>query len=307
MDKYFELNRLAEAAGGVEWKWWDSNSTLRLTTEINGRHGADGDAISAYRDSVQCPESIRAFIEAASPYMVKALIAENDWLRESDQETTELCGTLSVLLGDIAVAVRGPEEPKSRHGFHDLPSRVKTVVEERDQLKAENEIFEEGMRSLASTLGAGGYNAETLTATQLVEKVQWGVDHLADTSGHLADQLRAEVAGLRTGYEAYEQVNAGLKAENQRLRSGMKGDYDLDAWLEWTKEAEGLRKDAEQWRALVGRAKSPVIGYTGCVICGAYTDHGGLPCPNMRITAQSDLPETRSGQLGAALGQGEQS
>lgn len=30
--------------------------------------------------------------------------------------------------------------------------------------------------------------------------------------------LLAEVAGLRTGYEAYEQVNAELKAENQRLR-----------------------------------------------------------------------------------------
>lgn len=27
------------------------------------------------------------------------------------------------------------------------------------------------------------------------------------------DQLRAEVAGLRTGYEAYERVNAELKAE----------------------------------------------------------------------------------------------
>lgn len=32
------------------------------------------------------------------------------------------------------------------------------------------------------------------------------------------DQLRAEVAGLRTGYEAYEQVNAELKAENEALR-----------------------------------------------------------------------------------------
>ncbi|WP_395605265.1 hypothetical protein [Pseudomonas sp. B16120] len=39
------------------------------------------------------------------------------------------------------------------------------------------------------------------------------------------DQLRAEIAGLKTGYEAYEQVNAELKAEN-----------------------EALRKDAERWR-----------------------------------------------------------
>lgn len=32
------------------------------------------------------------------------------------------------------------------------------------------------------------------------------------------DQLRAEIAGLKTGYEAYEQVNAELKAEVEVLR-----------------------------------------------------------------------------------------
>lgn len=32
------------------------------------------------------------------------------------------------------------------------------------------------------------------------------------------DQLRAEIAGLRTGYEAYERVNAELKAEVGALR-----------------------------------------------------------------------------------------
>jgi len=95
---------------------------------------------------------------------------------------------------------------------------------------------------------------------------------LSDSFRAERDRLRAEVAGLRTGYEAYEQVNAELKAE-----------------------VEGLRKDAEQWRALVRRAESPVIGYTGCVTCGVYTDHGGLSCPKMRATAD------------AALGQGGES
>jgi len=33
------------------------------------------------------------------------------------------------------------------------------------------------------------------------------------------DQLRAEIAGLKTGYEAYEQVNAELKAEVEKLGS----------------------------------------------------------------------------------------
>ena len=33
------------------------------------------------------------------------------------------------------------------------------------------------------------------------------------------DQLRAEISGLKTGYEAYERVNAELKAENEELRA----------------------------------------------------------------------------------------
>ena len=105
-----------------------------------------------------------------------------------------------------------------------------------------------------------------------LQKMPGWHDPLADRLWQEVEALKAEVAGLRTGYEAYERVNAELKAEN-----------------------EALRKDAEQWRALVRRAESPVIGYTGCVTCGVYTDHGGLSCPKMRATAD------------AALGQGEQS
>ena len=41
------------------------------------------------------------------------------------------------------------------------------------------------------------------------------------------DQLRAEVAGLRTGYEAYERVNAELKAEIDELRKGLAGMLDM--------------------------------------------------------------------------------
>ncbi|MDD1947590.1 MULTISPECIES: cell division protein ZapB [Pseudomonas] len=105
-----------------------------------------------------------------------------------------------------------------------------------------------------------------------LQKMPGWHDPLADRLWQEVEALKAEVAGLRTGYEAYERVKAELKAEN-----------------------EALRKDAEQWRALVRRAESPVIGYTGCVTCGVYTDHGGLSCPKMRATAD------------AALGQGGES
>jgi hypothetical protein len=84
------------------------------------------------------------------------LKTENDSLSESDQEATELCDTLSALLGQVAVAARGPEEPKSRHGFHDLPSRVKTVVAERAQLKAKVMHQEAEAGTLAERMKAAG-------------------------------------------------------------------------------------------------------------------------------------------------------
>ena len=85
------------------------------------------------------------------------------------------------------------------------------------------------------------------------------------------DQLRAEIAGLKTGYEAYERVNAELKAEVEKLRKERDARHPFKPFHE------------------------PSIGFTGCVICGVYTDHDGLPCPKTRATAD------------AAMGQGEQS
>lgn len=85
------------------------------------------------------------------------------------------------------------------------------------------------------------------------------------------DQLRAEAAGLKTGYEAYEQTVKELRAEVEALRKERDARHPFKPFHE------------------------PSIGFTGCVICGVYTDHGGLPCPRTRATAD------------AAMGQGEQS
>ena len=81
------------------------------------------------------------FEALASPEAILALIAENERLSGDEQEAADLCDRLSDLLRNTAIEVRGPEEPLKRHGFHDLPSRVKTVVAERDQLKAEVEAL----------------------------------------------------------------------------------------------------------------------------------------------------------------------
>ncbi|NWC12011.1 hypothetical protein HX776_24810 [Pseudomonas agarici] len=87
------------------------------------------------------------------------------------------------------------------------------------------------------------------------------------------DQLRAENAGLKTGYEAYERVNAGLRAE-----------------------VEGLRKDAERYRWLRERAQQDVDGWRNDV--------------PVLVHALSHAPEWKERideSIDAAMGKGEQS
>ena len=63
------------------------------------------------------------------------------------------------------------------------------------------------------------------------------------------DQLRAEISGLKTGYEAYERVNAELKAENERLernRDMWKGQVERQA-----EELTALREEVTEWKDTV--------------------------------------------------------
>lgn len=115
---------------------------------------------------------------------------------------------------------------------------------ERDQLKAENAKFDEGMRSMACSLGAGGYNAETLTADQLVDKVQWGLTNLADSSAKLLDQVRAERDQLFGQTEQLKAENDRLKHENRLLTEHNEllasSDSRLAPELRAVKDALGL-------------------------------------------------------------------
>lgn len=164
------------------------------------------------------------------------------------------------------------------------PSAVLALIAEIERLQG----CEDVLRQLASHVGAGGYNAPEVDPETFARKIMDGINILNDPMAQLVikkgeqiDQLRAEVAGLRTGYEAYERVNAELKGQ-----------------------VEAMKKRIDDMSPFKG---APFTGpNTKCLACGGYHyGMGGLPCPNMRITAQADLPETRSGQIGAALGQGD--
>jgi hypothetical protein len=73
-----QLERLAAAATPGPWQWWTSNSTLRLT----GADGKDGGVLHAYAHrgygDISCNDFNRAFIAAANPLTVLAMIRRID-------------------------------------------------------------------------------------------------------------------------------------------------------------------------------------------------------------------------------------
>lgn len=98
-----------------------------------------------------------------------------------------------------------------------------------------------------------------------------------------------------------------LKKEIERLE----GERD-----QLKAENEALRRERDA-RHPFKPSHEPAIGFTGCEICGVYTDHGGLPCPKMRATAMALSMENQRitpveplrvpHPLDAAMGKGEQS
>ncbi|MBJ2237041.1 hypothetical protein JFT61_19705 [Pseudomonas fluorescens] len=129
-----------------------------------------------------------------------------------------------------------PEDSHMR-AIRSLRGDCADLIAERDQLRAENERLNAENKQLIM-LECNGGTAQA-AVNLLTERDQLKAElEKAQLIGRLAynfdgykavlderDQLRAEVAGLKTGYEAYERVNAELKAE-----------------------CESLRKDAERWR-----------------------------------------------------------
>ena len=72
----------------------------------------------------------------------------------------------------------------------------------------------------------------------------------ADLFKEKNDQLRAEIAGLKTGYEAYERVNAELMGEVEGLRNALR---PLLAHWDDLRPGESINVDAA--RAALGQGE----------------------------------------------------
>ena len=147
------------------------------------------------------------------------LIAANDLFNESPQDNE--VGDAWSLANDRFTEAASPEF-------------ILALIAENERLQG----CEDVLRQLASHVGAGGYNAPEVDPETFARKIMDGINILNDPMAQLVikkgeqiDQLRAEVAGLRTGYEAYERVNAGLKAEVEALRRERAGKILCDLEL----------------------------------------------------------------------------
>ena len=132
-----------------------------------------------------------------------------------DEVTTAKDRQISALIAENE-RLKNRLEVDPRHDYDGISTRdatVKVLDEQVDQLKAENEQLK----------------AESEQA-KLISRIAYNFDGYKAVLDE-RDQLRAENAGLKTGYEAYERVNAGLKAEVEALRRERAGKILCDLEL----------------------------------------------------------------------------
>jgi len=110
----------------------DTNGRMREWPEGDYATWDDYDALRT-----ELAEANADFVRIANER--EALLAQLDSLLDEVTEMDALRDKLSGLLSKTAVALRGPEPELTRYGYADIPLRVKTVIDERDQLSAEVE------------------------------------------------------------------------------------------------------------------------------------------------------------------------
>lgn len=121
----------------------------------------------------------------------------------------------------------------------------------------------------------------TITTKEKLESLtqqDWEMIGLKATVAQQAQMIEHLRGGPTPGYTAVDMTTAAA----QGFRDGV---ASRDA------EIEALRKELAARHPFKPAQDGPAIGFTGCVICGAFTDHGGLQCPKMRAYSFCDSKE----------------
>lgn len=154
--------------------------------------------------------------------------------------------------------------------------------------------------------------------TQLRQHKSDYMDAGQETYRALQNEIRereAEIARLDGLVSSRTVERDAAQAEVERLRQGMKGDYDIDAWLEWTKERdtalarvaalESKLAELEKQEPVATVARVPGEDWNGLHF---YRDLQGIPSGTKLYTApvaqaQHSVPEGFIGRLSEFLAQ----
>jgi len=141
------------------------------------------------------------------------------------------------------------------------PAAVLALIAENERLQQREQDLSASVKYWFNARGGKQFEAGVKHADEAASK------YIDEHWRRQRDQLRAENAGLRTGYEAYERVNAELKAEVEGLREEVALDdkiiADRDRLLNMfdcpahgqcipyaMEQIEALRKDADRYQWL---------------------------------------------------------
>jgi hypothetical protein len=111
-----------------------------------------------------------------------------------------------------------------------------------------------------------------------IESLNVGYDtRFTDFIGGDGEFFDGEVQGLWACWQASrERAYTAIDMTTAAAEGFRDGVASRDA------EVEDLRKQLALRHPFKPAQDGPTIGYTGCIICGAFTDHGGLQCPKLR-------------------------
>lgn len=238
-----------------------------------------GQDVTKFADEDEEMRALQQFHEEVDPETVLELIAEinalkgpHDWLAED----------LIKELVDNAQAIQENADDGGEDPFVIVllaaAQRIRRQEANLDQLKTENKRLMPFDEAYAT---ACNVRNRLIKENELLDRLVVTNKAISDSFRAERDQLKAELAGLRTGYEAYESVNKGLKAENETLVAAAQALRD-----EWRKD----QSDAERYRYL--RDRCGLVEYK--VIAGSIGP-GMLPSGEKLDVA-----------IDAALGKGEQ-
>lgn len=204
-----KLRRLAEATKGWQnlTECWPADEESDSDWEVGALDEDDNryPVISVNTQQYDCEdgaEKLARFIAAANPAAILSLLDEVVSQCAEIEELDALSSRQSDLLSQAAVALRGPEPALTRYSHADIPSRVKEVVDERDQLRAE--------------------------VKELTNQV-WQWKQGANAEAARADELRLEVEALRKDSSA---IRKQFEYWKQRAKSAEGHLYSPDSDLQ---------------------------------------------------------------------------